>query len=398
MPPITTQGLITVNADLDPNIVTNRQNLAASAPGGASIIGHMAIDATRLQIEEGELLFTSTEAFQFGSKSMSGRRPLVFSSYNGVPVTRKMTQEDFESRYVFIGMAQSATFPEGDPGGMGNGIAAKRAGSGTTLNNSAVTFCPGDVIGYQLPSVDEGTRMREVPSMSGSRVATDRYRPNKHVARLKKVTYEDIMSQYNLAVAKLLDMIGGANVTSFDQKAGAGKDMVTYGSVFELSVLIKKAYNWAFMAAIQTAIENKIVAWDPNYNAGGTNANRMEQLGKDLGLLAAPPADERTDIQKDYFLLALNGSLDRTNTENQVAAEDRLGAFIGPSAPIMPAFGQLGGRSNKAADLLKAVGRTASYGLVRSFGRCMNNYERSTIATASCFAAPGNNVDYVLRP
>lgn len=395
MPPITTQGLITVNADLDPNIVINRQNLAASAPGGATIIGRDAVDALRLQIEEGELLFASKQAFQFGGKSMSGRRPLVFSSFNGVPVERKTTQEGFESEYIFIGMAQSATFPEGDPGGMGNGIAAKRAGSGTTMNNSTETFCPGDVIGYQLPSIDESVRAREVPSLSGARVATDRYRPNKHVARLKKITYDEINSQYDLAVARLLDSIAGADVHGFDQKTSSGQEAI-YGSTNELSILIKKAYNWAFVAAIQAALTNGVVDWSTSFPSG-TDAQRMKELSKRLGLLGDRGA-ENTKLQTDYFLLALNGSLSRTNDENQREAERLLNVYIGSAAPVMPAFGQLGGSNKRTPDLLKGIARTASYGLARSFGRCMNNFERATIATASCFAAPGNNIDYVLRP
>lgn len=395
MPPITTQGLITVNANLDPNIVVNRQNMANAAPAGSTIIGP-AVNALNLQIEEGELLFMSTASFQFGGKSMSGRRPLVFSSFNGIPVKYKETQEAFEEEYMFIGMAQSATFPEGDPGGMGNGIAVKRAGSGTTLNNSTETFCPGDVIGYQLPSVDEATRAREVPSLAGARVATDRYRPGKHVARLKKITYEEITSQFDLAVAALLDSIAGADVPSFDQKTNSGQEAV-YGSTRELSVLIKKAYNWSFLAAIQAALYNDVITWSPNYGAG-TDAARMEQLAKDLGLVAGPLGGEKTELQREYLLLALNSSLSHTNADNQKAAERILGRYIGAAAPVMPSFGQLGGRGSKTPDQLKSVARTASYGLVRSYGRCMNNFERATIATASCFAAPGNNVDYALRP
>lgn len=395
-PPITTQGLITVNADLDPNIVANRQNEAAAAPAGASIIGANAIDAPRLQIEEGELAFASTAGYQFGAKSMSGRRPLVFTSFNGLSVARKRTQEAFESDFIFIGMAQSATFPEGDPGGMGNGIALKRAGSGTTLNNSSETFCPGDVIGYRLPSVDESTRAREVPTTAGSRIGTERYRPGKHTAILRKVTYEEIISQFDVAVAALLDSISGANVPSFDQKAGSGQEVV-YGSTRELSVLIKKAYNWAFVSAVITAIDKGLVTPVAG-QLGATPALRVENLTKMMGLVPGAFQDESTAVQRDYFLLALNGSLDRTNTENQAAAQLLLETSVGTPAPALPTFGQAGRASGKLPEQIKSVARTASYGLVRTFGRCMNNFERTTIATASCFAAPGNNVDYVLRP
>lgn len=393
LPSITVQGLISANADLDPNVVINRTNMAASASADSTVIGATALDELRLQIEEGELLFSTTLGYHTGPRSASGRRPVVFSSFNGYPVEKGIQQEMFEDEFMFFGLAQNNTFPEGT--GMNNGIAVKRAGSGTTLNNGTDTFCPGDTIGFRLPSVDDAKRAREVSSVE-RRIGTDRYRPNKHVAILKKITYEEITSQFDLAVAVLLDSIEGASVVEFDRMSSSGEQPV-YGSLRELAVLIKKSFNWTFMSAIQAAVQMGIVTWGAGVS-GAADSEKFESLGKKLGLVAAPPREEDTALQRNFFLLALNSSLGRAHRAAQETAERELDFYLSPSsAPTLPAFGQSGGRRNKTPEQLKSVARTASNGLARSFGRCMNNYERSTFATASCYAAPGNNVDIVMR-
>lgn len=394
-PPITTQGLISLNADLDPNIVYNRNALAASAGIGETIIGRSAIDATRLQIEEGELLFAAADV-HLGSKLGSTRRPIVFSSFNGIPVRTDEPQERFEQRYVFIGMAQNATFPEGDPGGMGNGIAVKRAGSGTTLNNGTDSFTPGDLIGFRLPNTNEDKRNREVPSTSSGRVGADRYRPNKHTAILKKVTYEEISTQFDVAVSELLDSIAGKNVVAYDQRLISGQEL-DYGSSDELAIMIKKAFNWAFLSGIVTAVEQGVVEWEGTFDEGTLQAN-VEKLAVQLGLVRGAFNSENTEMQRDFFLRALNSSLGNANVATQERSNKLLRRMLSTPPPTTLSFGQSGRRANEVPDQIRHVWGTASNGLVRAYGRCMNAFERSIIGTASCYAAPGSEVDYVLRP
>lgn len=394
--PIATQALIVVNGVLDTNIVVNRQQQAATAGPNSTIIGSNAIDAPRLGIEEGELLMMPTSAFNFSGQSASTRRPLVFSSFNGIPVEDKMSQDAFEDEYVWLGMAQNNTFPEGDPGGMGNGIAIKRGGSGTTFNNSTDTFCPGDVIGYRLPSVDPATREREVALFDGTRVGTSRWRPSKHTARLRKVTYDEITGQFDRAVARLLRDVLTVSVPERELATATGVFRQT-DSVEEMAVLLKKAFNWAFLAAIATCVDRQLVTLT-NFTAT-TPQSQLAELGVKLGLVdrGARGAAQDGILQDAYFRRVFKSSLSFLPETVQQDASDKLKRDLFASARPPPTFGQTGKRDNEYTQLMH-VANTASADLVRMYGQCMNRFERTTIGTASTYAPPGSNLDYVLRP
>lgn len=396
-PAVATQALIVTNCVVDPNIVINRQQMAARAPHGASIIGKTAISAAQLQIEEGELLMSHITPFQFSGKAMSTRRALVFTSFNGIPIEDGISQDAFEDQFMFVGMAHTTTFPDGDPGGMQNGISAKRAGSGTTLNNSADTFAPGDLIGYSLPSVDKDKRAREVASHSAGRVGTDRWRPNKHVAILKKITYKDITSQFDLAVAELLDNNAGISVHQHELLS-AGGQINTLSSTQEIAVLTKKAYNWAFWSAIQTAVEQGYVTLTGAINGTNTNA-QMLSLAAMLGLVKSNVGvREEYEMQENYFRRALKGSLSYTSVGMQTLANDQLEQDLYTTQTrATPSFGQ-SGKFDNIADQLTHIANTASTDLTKAYGHSLDRIQHKIIGTASCFAAPQASIDYALRP
>jgi len=395
-PAVATQALIVTNCVLDTNILINRQQMAARAPSDASVIGKSAIGAAQLRVEEGELLMTHNTPFQFSGKAMSTGRAVVFSSFNGIPIENGMSQDAFEDEFMFVGMAHSNTTPD-DGLGMQNGISAKRAGSGTTLNNSSETFAPGDVIGYRLPSVDKEKRAREVISHTTGRVGSDRYTPNKHVAILRKVTYKDITSQFDLAVAALLDNNAGISVHQHELLS-AGGQVNTLSSTQEIAVLVKKAYNWAYWSAIQTAVEQGYVTLSPTIN-GSTVGAQMLSLAAMLGLVKSNiGVREEFEMQEDYFRRALKGSLGKTSVEMQNAANDQLERdLFTTQTRAAPSFGQ-SGKFDNIAEQLVHIANTASNDLTRAYGHCLDRIHQKIIGTASCFAAPQASVDYALRP
>ena len=396
-PAVATQALIVTNCVVDPNIVINRQQMAARAPHNSTIIGKSAINAEQLQIEEGELLLSHITPFQFSGKAMSTRRALVFSSFNGIPIEDGISQDAFEDQFMFIGMAHTTTFPEGDPGGMQNGISAKRAGSGTTLNNSSDTFAPGDLIGFRLPSVDKDQRAREVASHSAGRVGTDRWRQNKHVAILKKITYKDIISQFDLAVAELLDNNAGISVHQHEL-ISAGGHVATLSSTQEIAVLTKKAYNWAYWSAIQTAVEQGYVTLTGNVN-GTTDNEKMLSLAAMLGLIKSSVGiGEEYEMEERYYRRALKGSLSYTSTAMQVLANEQLEQDLyNLQTRAAPSFGQSGKFGNVAEQLIH-IANTASKDLTKAYGHSLDRIQHKIIGTSSCFAAPQASIDYALRP
>lgn len=307
-----------------------------------------------------------------------------------------MTQDAFEDEYVWMGMCHSASFPEGDPGGMGNGISIKRAGSGTTFNNSTDTFCPGDVIGYKLPSVDPDIRQREVSLFASTRIGSSHWRPNKNVAILRKVTYEEISIQFDLAVARLLSDVSSVSVPERELAAATGVFRPVSG-VEEMAVLLKKTFNWAFLATIATCLEKNLIV----INNPGTASKQAQlaDLGAKLGLTsrAARGVSEDTSLQDAYHRRVFKASLGSLPVEVQQDATDKVKTDLFANVRAQPSFVQTGKRNDEFTQLLK-IANTATNDLVKMYGQCMNRFERTTIGTASTYAPPGTNIDYVLRP
>jgi hypothetical protein len=390
--PITVQSLIVINGVVDPNIVLNRQRMADVAGPDATVIGRSAIGPSQLKIEEQELLLMPVTGFNYAGQTATARRPLVFSSFNGIPVDKNMSQDAFEDEYVWLGMAHTVTAPEGDPVGMASGISIKRGGSGTTFNNSTDTFCPGDIIGYRLPSVDEATRDREV-NMFAWRTG-ERSRPMKHTAMLRKITYEEITTQFDKAVARLLTDVQTVNVIEREQ-AGASGMFRPVDGIEEMAVLLKKAYGWAFVAAIATAMDRNVVVWN------GTPTSKQEQiaqLGAMMGLVnKVSGAREDTKMQEDFFKRALHASLGSLDDKFQKSAVDLVRSDLFAATQLAPVFGQVGKRDSPDTNL-HAIAKTASNDLTKMYGQCMTRYERKTIGTSSTYSPPGTNLDYILRP
>lgn len=390
--PIATQSLIVVNGVTDPNILTNRQMQASTAGSKASVIGYGALDAPRLAIHEGEMLMMPVN-FNFPGQSATMRRPFVFSSFNGIPVDEDMSQDAFEDEYVWMGMAHTSTAPEGDPLGMANGISIKRGGSGTTFNNSTDTFSPGDVIGFQLPSVDGGEREIQAKRFGGTRIGRDQTRFGKHVAMLRKITYEDISDQFDLATARLYTNVGKTSVPEREQSSVGGLFRPVDG-VDEMAVLIKKAFNWAFVSSMIAAEKTGLIQFT-GLNAT-TPQEQIAELASKVGLVKTSTREDDS-LQNEYFMRLFAGSASKMGRVAQKNIIDRLNDDLISSVPLPPTFAQSGKRETTTEQLMH-VAKTATSDLVKVYGQCMNRFERKIIGTASTYSTPGTSIDYVLRP
>lgn len=183
-----TEGIVTINAQVIAGLDKQRSKNLSSP--NADRIGDLG-EIQNLHILEHELLFARKHNRHFTSISHITRQKAsveAFSSFNaeGIPPGIK-TQEQFEHLYVFLGRCKNR-YEYGRPATANDGVSIQVRGACSVYNRGRYTLSYGDLVRYELPSIDAQKRANDLSQIQ----LPDGMALNKLTATLKPVTYDDI--------------------------------------------------------------------------------------------------------------------------------------------------------------------------------------------------------------
>lgn len=249
---ITIQGLITINAAVHPGLLQQRAPLGRSK--GTKVIGEGHIDNNRIKVEPGEMFFIEKN-LQFMDAGKTAFRVTGFTSFNGIEI-REKSQQSFDDRFACLGFATSPFYGEGDPVSR-SGVAVQKAGSGTTVNNSLVTFCPGDVFGWELPSIDEKIRQGQYESVDYRRRGNFSVQ-KKYIGLVKRITYQDVVGSFDHIANLTVRNNSLLKIPERRLNALTGRPS-TLGDTHQMCLALKEYNMTAAYSGVMAAIERGLV-------------------------------------------------------------------------------------------------------------------------------------------
>ena len=447
--PITTQCLITINADSDPNMQVHRKAEAARSKPG-TVINAQYLEAEQLKIEPGELFFIEKDQ-QFSGGGKTAFRLHGFSSFNGIN-TYGETQEQFEDRFLCLGFVTGVHYADGEVVSR-SGVAVQKAGSGTTINNSLEVFSPGDVFGVEYPAINEKERERQFHTVAY------RHRGNysvrkKAVGILKKITYEDISDTF-AEVAQTVVFRRDLNVPRYRQQMltgmSSGRSENEQHALSTKKFLAYHSYN-TIMGAIErglvvptvspladVSIPEVRLAWeqtrDPIANSAPTAIKDFMWTNTEFREVTGTQKTERDvayHAQAEYFATILGLAMPHTQFNASTTLEDtallvninrrtlfgslqhlkggahsawwtETEAYVGheftrfdTSAETRNRFGTLASVAPSIARQMMSIAGEASVEYVRFNGKVYDRTYRSALGTISNYAPPNRTAHYVL--
>lgn len=383
------QSVITINCDVSRSIVEERRDNVLQTPDTWDVIGRDQVDAPHLQIRQDELVIARITDMS-GVREKRAQQLEVFSSLNGISIPPGMTQEAFEDQFICVGFASDSNFPEGDPPGTTDSIAVTRAGSGTTINNSAEVFFPGDVFGYRLPSVNKKIRARDATVAAENKRRSERIDVGKHTPILTKITYSQINNKMESAVSALLDN-PRVSVPNYMLNLAIGSSVVLPEDV-EMAINLKRMFNLAFYSAIVHAVDGGVVEFTQSFKNQGLS--EYEQLAGVLGLIKSSTVQEDISLFLPYFRHIFMSSLGGADQSHTTAATQQLNFEFGPAPKKSLAAPFIFQRRTNPRDHMEDIAASASNGLARVYGQALNRVMRRKVGTVSNFSMPGDNLDY----
>jgi hypothetical protein len=144
--PLSVQGEITVNVNVDPNeVLTRRANMNHDISRNKS---YPFNDLEEIHILQGEAVFGWVD--HQGRTRIPGNPSQVgFSAMGGIKYGRTANDEELAARIKFIGIAK-ANYKFDDPSQLKHGFSCLAAGSTTTFNSGITDFQAGDVIEWNV--------------------------------------------------------------------------------------------------------------------------------------------------------------------------------------------------------------------------------------------------------
>ena len=161
--PISVQGEVTINANVDPNEVAQRRNNMVHDISRSR--SYPLNDIEEIHITQGEAVFGWTD--RQGRNRVPGRPPLSvapfaclkcptgnpnqigFSAMGGIKYGRTTNDEELAARIKFIGIAK-ADYKFESPSQLKHGFACLAVGSTSTFNTGITDFQAGDVIEWNV--------------------------------------------------------------------------------------------------------------------------------------------------------------------------------------------------------------------------------------------------------
>jgi len=210
--PLTTQGEVTVNVQVDAREVVQRRNNMShdisrvrSYPGGDK--------EENLYILPGEAVFGWVDC-QGRNRVPGNPSQIGFTTMNGIKYGRFTTDEELAGRIRFIGIAKAA-YKFDDPQQLKHGFACLAVGSTTTFNTGITDIQAGDIIEWNVvprPVAQMGTGRAVMPDGQygddgpGSRQGHPSYGTphGKLRFRLNASRFNDLTPSLNHAVSCML--------------------------------------------------------------------------------------------------------------------------------------------------------------------------------------------------
>jgi hypothetical protein len=256
--PITPQNEITSQFMVDINLPKKRRQ---SVQNPSKFIGVLTEDRD-VSVMEDEMVFVlkgGNRLVDTGSSSI-GFSGTGWTSFTGLPIPRDVkTDEQLADLVQFVGFSNT-TVPFGKTVTR-SGIAVRRHGSGTTVNNSNRTFFPGDIFGWELPSIHASRR-----AIQASRFPdTTNVPQNKLIATPRLIHYSDIVDWGKRGAKFAINENKKLHIPSYRKRSP--NTVRTTGALYEIAMHYKQYLLFAAWNALMVAVQTGLVT--PTYEQAG---------------------------------------------------------------------------------------------------------------------------------
>lgn len=409
--PITSTGQVIINCSVNPNeTMTRLRELdmfrEEHGPADTRSMGPVShVTDVNLSINQGQLFMMSKR------KNMTARgvRHVVgFGSFNGIPFPEGMTQSEFEDEYRCVGVITRSLAADTLIQGSYN-VAVQIAGTHTIKNTSMYSFAPGDIWGWEAPSVDPEVLSKQM-HLFETHSSYKGYGSQKLVPLIKKITPDDVVNHFHDLAKAVVQNSDKLNFPVFMNRMSSAIDL---DQSFTHSACVLKGLN-CFIGFVATvlAIEHGIVT----YNTSGAPSTKtavapeqIENLARVFGLIDTPslpsPIKEDERLVEDICKFVMFGSCASLVEEEREAIGRQIDAVFGthtvdpktvPSSSIGPVTSLPGQFPTQEAQLTKIFNNMYPiYGRVLT--NAWSNIYKNAKGIVLSYASPGESMDVLLQ-
>lgn len=332
--PITETGQVTLNCSVDPNLKFSRlreldifrKQYGQDSTRIMGPVSHISDD--NLSINKGQLFMMS----KTNNMTARGIRHVVgFGSFNGIPYVEGTTQAEFEDEYRCVGIITRSLNSDTDIQGSYN-VAVQIGGTHTIQNTSMHTFAPGDIWGWEAPSVDPDI-LRKQMHLFETHASYRGYGSQKLVPLIKKITPDDVVNHFHDIAKVVVQNSDKLNFPIFMNKLSTSLDVQNN---FIHSACILKGLN-CFIGYVATilAIEHGIVTYNtvPPTAKQTVSQEQIENLARIFGLIDTPslpsPIKENERLVEDICKFVMFGSCTSLVEEERVSIGRQIDSVFG---------------------------------------------------------------------
>jgi hypothetical protein len=247
------QSVVHYNGDVDKDVVEQRKrDVMSLSPKEYGVIGANNIEALYLDIAPNEPLFLRISDQRMLQDAKTTFRARIFSSFNGLHFKKGQSQESFENEFVLVGVARSHFVPEGDTAN--SGVAVQISGSVSILNTGKDVFFPNDVVGIQIPFIDETKRTHQFSTARSRPLASPQSINGKFTGTAYKVTYRGMMGTMSRVVDHLVRNNAKISVPQYRELIKAGQ-VASISELTAMATLTKQFSGVSLLSNLRSLME-----------------------------------------------------------------------------------------------------------------------------------------------